>query len=142
LEALVSKGSDACLERVTAVNEDAKTTQEVRLASAPDTGPYDVIMLGAPVHGFALSRVMEAYLKQLSGLNGKRVACFVTEHFPKPWMGGNRAIKQMVQHITQLGGTVTETAVINWTNKAREEQIGSLTAAFCKAGAMGGSDSE
>jgi menaquinone-dependent protoporphyrinogen IX oxidase len=130
LETLRSKGADACLERVTAVNEDTKSPGEVRLASAPEVGSYDMIIIGAPVHGFSLSKVMTAYLKQLPGLQGKRVACFVTEHFPKPWMGGSKTVRQTARLITDHGGTVTQTAVVNWTSKAREEQISKLVAAF------------
>jgi menaquinone-dependent protoporphyrinogen IX oxidase len=137
LETLRSKGADAGLERVTAVNEDAKTQREIRLASTPDIGPYGMVILGAPVHGFALSRAMTAYIKQLPGLQGKKVFCFVTEHFPKPWMGGNRAIRQMTQLVTELGGTVIRTAVVNWTSKAREEQISRLVTAFT-ADSIGG----
>jgi flavodoxin len=130
LEALLSKGINISLERVTAVNEDTKTQSEIHLASAPEIEPYDEIVIGAPVHGFALSRVMDAYLSQLSGFHGKRVACFVTEHFPKPWMGGRRAVRQLGRHVAALGGVVTKTAVVNWSNKLREEQIHTLVASF------------
>lgn len=133
LEALLTKGNDACLERVTAFNEDVKTTTQVRLSSAPDVGSYDMVVIGAPVHGFSLSCVMAAYLKQLPNLRGKRVACFVTEHFPKPWMGGSRAVRQMARQVAELGGIVTQTAVVNWTSKVREEQIVKLVASFSSA---------
>jgi flavodoxin len=129
-DAMLAQGDFVKLERVIAVNEDPNAKEKVQLAAVPDVAAYDYIILGAPVRGFSLSPVMTAYLAALSDLKGKRVACFVTEHFPKPWLGGSRAIKQMVQYISRRGGSVTQTAIINWTNKARETQIQHLTAAF------------
>ena len=134
-EAMITQGVSVKLERVIAINEDPNTKDAIHLAASPDVSVYDYIILGAPVRGFSLSPVMTAYLSTLSDLKGKRVACFVTEHFPKPWMGGNRALKQMVQYISRLGGTVTNTAVINWTNKERETQIENLVTAFNRSAA-------
>lgn len=137
LEALQTQGQDACLERVIAVNEDPNAKQAIVLKEIPDISPYDFIVIGAPVRAFSLSPMMNAYLSQLSGLKGKRVACFVTQHFPRPWMGGNRSIRQMIRHITRLGGIVTQTAVVNWTGKMREEQVGKLVSNFTSTAAHG-----
>jgi menaquinone-dependent protoporphyrinogen IX oxidase len=122
-ESLLSGGYTVSLEQVSAVNEDPNAKEKVRLKSIPDISKYDYVITGAPVRAFSLSPVMVAYLSQLPGMDGKKVACFVTQHFPKPWMGGSRAIKQMVRFISQKGGKVTGTGNVNWTNKAREEQI-------------------
>lgn len=138
MESLQASERASFLDRVKAVNEDPQAKEKVHLASAPSVSAYDYVVIGAPVEAFSLSPVMNAYLNQLSGLDGKKVALFVTQHFPKAWMGGNRAIRQMVSHVTRLGGTVTQTAVVNWSSKAREEQIGNLVAAFSKAEAIGG----
>ncbi|MHB8131332.1 MAG: hypothetical protein ACYDEX_20315, partial [Mobilitalea sp.] len=72
------------------------------------------------------SPVMANYLSQLPNMNDKKFACFVTQHFPKPWMGGNRAVKQMLRLIEDKGGKVIGTGNVNWTNKAREEQINDI----------------
>ena len=129
-DAMIAQGSSVKLERVIAINENPNAKDAVQLAAAPDVAAYDYIILGAPVRGFSLSPVMTAYLAALPDLKEKRVACFVTEFFPKPWMGGSHAVKQMVQYISRRGGTVTQTAVINWTSKARETQIEILVSAF------------
>ena len=121
--ALAAKGHAVKLERVTAVHEDPGTKERIMLASAPDIIPYDAVIIGAPVRAFSLSPVMKAYLAQIPEIQGTKVACFVTEHFPKPWMGGNQAIKQMMHAIGNKGGSVTATGVVNWSGKAREEQI-------------------
>jgi len=123
---LNTAGHTAQLERVVAINEDPNTREIIKLKEIPSLSKYDVIIIGAPVRGFSLSPVMMAYLSQLQTLNGKPVACFVTQHFPKPWMGGNRAIKQMKSTILQKGGTVTGSGIVNWTNKSREKQITDL----------------
>lgn len=121
--AIVAKGHIVQLEKVTAINEDPKVKEKVRLQSIPDLTPYDVIIMGAPVNGFSLSSVMKAYLAQIPLIQGKKVACFVTEYFPKPWMGGNHSIHQMIRSVEDKGGEVIDKGIINWSNKAREEQI-------------------
>lgn len=121
--ALAAKGHAVQLERVTAVNEDPGAKEKVRLKSIPDIIPYDALIIGAPVRAFSLSPVMKAYLAQISEIQARRVACFVTQHFPKPWMGGNHSVNQIIQAIKKKGGEVIEKGVVNWTGKAREEQI-------------------
>lgn len=125
-ESLATGGHTVQLEQVTAVNEDPNSREPIRLKSIPDIVPYDAVIFGAPVRGFSLSPVMKAYLSQLTKLSGKKISCFVTEHFPKPWMGGNHSIKQMIRAIEQKGGKVAATGVVNWTSQAREEQIKEL----------------
>lgn len=122
-DALAAKGHTVQLERVTAVNEDPNSKEKVRLKSIPDVSPYDAFIIGAPVRAFSLSPVMKAYLTQIPKIQGKRVACFVTEHFPKPWMGGNHSVNQIIRAIKEKGGEVIDKMVINWSSKAREEQI-------------------
>ncbi|MHB8130204.1 MAG: flavodoxin family protein, partial [Mobilitalea sp.] len=98
-ESLQAGGYTVALERVTAVNEDPNAKEKVRLKSIPDLSKYDYVIVGAPVRAFSLSPVMANYLSQLPNMNDKKFACFVTQHFPKPWMGGNRAVKQMFRLI-------------------------------------------
>ncbi len=123
---LLAGGDEVHLERVTAFNEDPNAKEAVRLKSIPDISRYDYVVIGAPVRAFSLSPVMSAYLAQLPEMSGKKVACFVTQYFPKPWMGGSRALKQMISILSRRGGKVAVTGTVNWTNKAREEQINDL----------------
>ncbi len=124
--ALMAKGHDVQLERVIAVNEDPQAREKVVLKSIPDILSYDALFIGAPVRAFSLSPVMKEYLAQIPKIQGRRVACFVTEHFPKPWMGGNHAVNQIIKAIKKKGGEVIEKGVINWSDKTREEQINEL----------------
>jgi len=129
-DVMIAQGTSVIIERISSVNESPNTKESVQLITVPNLETYDYVILGAPVWGFNLSSIMTAYLLALPNLKGKHVACFVTEYFPKPWMGGNHAIKQMVQYISRLDGTVTQTAVINWTSKSREIQIENLISVF------------
>jgi flavodoxin len=131
-DTLVSQGNTVQLERVTAEKDDPGPSDKIVLTSMPLITNYDIIIFGAPVQAFSLSPIMSAYLNQLPKLDGKKIACFVTEQFPKPWMGGNQALKKMGRIITQNGGKVTETGVVNWSNKAREDQIAAILERFKK----------
>ncbi len=122
-DSLLAKGHSVQLERVIAENEDPQAKGAIRLKNVPDISVYDYVIFGAPVRAFSLSPVMTAYLSQLQLMNGKKIACYVTQHFSKPWMGGSRALKQMGSIISQKGGMVIDTGDVNWTNKIREEQI-------------------
>lgn len=127
-ESLLNTGHTVSLERVEKEDQSAKNT--VMLKQAPDISMYDHVIIGSPVQGFSLSPVMMAYLSQLPKMSDKKYACFVTQHFPKPWMGGRRAINQMVRLVGQKEGKVVTTGVVNWSNQAREEQISKIIAEF------------
>jgi hypothetical protein len=85
------------------------------------------VVFGAMVEGFSLSPTMQAYLRQLPPLT-MDVRCFVTQHFPKPWMGGNRAVRQFKKLCREKGAEVTQTGVVNWTSPEREAQIADVVA--------------
>ena len=123
---MLAKGHTVHLKRVKAFNDDASAQDAVRLTKAPDITQYDSVILGAPVRAFSLSPVMKAYLSQLPNIGRKKIACFVTQHFPKRWMGGDQAIRQMTRAIAQKGGAISDTGVVNWTNSARQSQIDAL----------------
>lgn len=122
-DACVAQGHTAIIERATAEDEDPNSKLPVQLKAKPDPSRFDAVIFGAPVQAFSLSPIMKAYLAQMPQIAGKKVSCFVTQHFPKPWMGGKPAIKQMCQRCEAKGASVTETGIVNWTSKSRESQI-------------------
>jgi hypothetical protein len=75
---------------------------------------------------------MRAYLEQLPDLSSKKVSCFVTQSFSKAWLGGNRSVKQFVNALSKKGASVTNTGVVNWNSKIREQQISDIAARFSK----------
>jgi NAD(P)H dehydrogenase (quinone) len=97
----------------------------VRPENPPDTGTYDALVFGAPVHAFTLSKGMEAYLKQIPSLQGKKVALFVTKGQRFLWTGGNQAISKMKKICESKGAIVCGTGIVVW-NEEREKQTTDL----------------
>jgi len=121
---LMSLGHTVNLEQVTAVDgKDKSASKNILLKSIPDTSSYDGLIFGAPVWGGSISPVMKAYLSQISSLQGKKVSCFVTHFFPFAFMGGDQAISQFKKCCEFKNGNVSETCVVNWSNKNREKNI-------------------
>jgi flavorubredoxin len=123
LEALLREGHSVSLKKVIAIDDKQKDIRKIQLKTIPDVGAYDALIFGAPVRGFSLSPVLSAYLSQIPSLQGKQIECFVTQFFPYPWMGGNRAIKQMKDICQLKNGKVIETGIVNWSSKHRNEKI-------------------
>ena len=113
------------LLEVSAVNDDPNILVP-ELINKPDVTEYEHIVFAAPVHGFSLAKIMEAYLKQLPNLEGKIVDLFITHYFPFAWMGGNRALKQMEFIVKSKHASVGKVTSINWTSKKRESVISNL----------------
>lgn len=111
------------VEKVEAENDEQAEIAKIKFISSPDISSFDAIVFGAPVRAFSLSPVMSAYLNRLGTLEGKKTACFVTQQFPFPWMGGNRAIKQMSALIDAKGGKPMGSGIINWSSKERDRRI-------------------
>lgn len=129
---LKSAGHSVTIERVTAMNDDPKDKGEVQLKERPDITPYDALVFGTPVWAFSLPSVMQLYLSQLTGLNGKKTGYYATQQFPYAWMGGNRTLRQMKKICESKSANSFETGVINWSNKEREKQISNLAETIAK----------
>ena len=104
--------------------EDKPDTLEFE--SIPAMTEYDGLVFGAPVHAFSPAPVMSAFLKKSPSLGGKTLGCFVTQAFPFPWMGGNRALGLMKSLCHQKGGKVSGAGVVNWGRSCRERLIGEV----------------
>ena len=122
LKERLSEGGHAVrLEQVAVEGERKRGSREFTLEPLPDVASHDAVVFGAAVEAFSLSPVLTAYLKKIGSLEGKRVACLVTQQFPYPWMGGNRAIRQMKRLCKAKGGAIVGSAVVNWAKSRREE---------------------
>jgi len=122
-EKLLTAGHSVNLDQVEPFNDGEAKAENIRLKTAPDTGAYEALVFAAPVRGASLSPAMAAYLAQSASLQGKKVACFVTEAFPFPWMGGNRAVAQLKTACESRGTEVLATGVVNWMNGKRQQMI-------------------
>lgn len=121
-EKLAAVGHAVTLERIEVAGE-VTPGKPVQFKMLPDAGPYDALIFGAPVQAFSLCQPMSGYLKQVASLQGKKVACLVTQGLPYAWLGGNRAIRQMSRLCEAKGATVCGAGIVNWMNKRREQQI-------------------
>jgi len=126
-EKLSAAGHAVSIERLKVVGKFKAGIKDLPLETVPDAGQYDALVFGAPVQAFSLSAVMTGYLERIASLQDKRVACLVTEAFPYPWMGGNRAIRQMTRICESKGATVCGAGIVNWMNARREQQIVDVT---------------
>ncbi len=119
---LTDAGHSVTVEHLKTEGEARPGDQDVELKTFPDPTSYDAIVFGAPVHAFSLAPAMQAYLRRVSGLEGKPVACLVTQFFPFAWMGGRRAARQLRAATESKGARVCATAVVNWSFR-RESRI-------------------
>jgi NAD(P)H dehydrogenase (quinone) len=121
-EKLAAAGHAVALERVEVIGE-VQPGQPVQFKTLPDAEKYEALVFGSPVQAFSLCQAMVGYLKQVPSLLGKKVACLVTQAFPYPWLGGNRAVRQMTRLCESKGATVCGSGVVNWMKRSREQQI-------------------
>ncbi len=117
---LEKSGHEAALEQVSVVGGRKQGDRSFQLETTPEPGGYDALVFGSSVEAFSLSPVLAGYLEQVDSLQGKTVACLVTQQFPYPWMGGNRAIRQMRKLCESKGASICGTAIVNWAKSRRE----------------------
>lgn len=122
-ERLEAIGHAVDLLRISAVKDDEADFKKIVLKENPSVEGYDVLLFGAPVRGFSISPVMQAYLNTLDSLDDRKAACFVTQFLPYPWLGGNRAIKQMSNICNEKGAKIVETGIVNWSIETKRERL-------------------
>lgn len=116
-------GHTVSIENVVSSNDDETSVNSIVLTSAPKLDAYDMIVFGAPVRGFMLSPVMQAYLNQIPSLKGKVISGFVTQFFPIPIMGGNQAIACLSDICRSKGAELSRTGIINWINPIKRKKL-------------------
>ncbi len=115
-------GHDAQIERIE-VLDDQTASGRLQLTHSPDTADCDCLLFAGPVHAFSACPTMRQYLSRIKDLKGRPAVLLVTHQFPKPWMGGNRAIRQMKKLVITKNGRILSGHVIDWSNPAREDEI-------------------
>ena len=133
-ERLAGKGHAVALNQITVVGGRTPKTRAFELGSKPMVDAYDAVVFASSVEAFSLCPVMSRYLKHAGSLEGKQVACLVTQQFPYPWMGGSRAIKQMKKLCQSKGAAARAAGIVNWAESRREttmaKAVDYLTNAF------------
>ena len=122
-EKLVEAGHSANIERLKVIGKVNPGKKDIQFESLPDIEPYDALVFGSPVQAFSLSSTMTAYLSQIKSLQDKKVAFLVTQFFPFPWLGGNRAIGQMKKICESKAAAACGAEIVNWSNPSREKRI-------------------
>lgn len=122
-EKLLTMGHKVDIEKIEVIGDEYPRKNPFHFKKIPKINKYDALIFGSPIEAFTLSPVMKSYLEQISSLKNKEVACFITQYFPYPWMGGNRGIKQMRIKCQEKGASISKSAVINWKNKKRNQMI-------------------
>jgi len=118
------------LEPVGGENTREMNLNKIKLLRKFNPSDFDTLILACPVRGFSMSSVLKAYMAMSESFNGKKVVCLVTHYFPFAWMGGTRAIRQMVEEVQSLGGEVIGTGIISWKVGGRESKIEKVTNAL------------
>ena len=119
-EKLVADGHAVNIEQVTVTGEVSPGKKDFQFTAVPDPDPYEAIIFGAPVHAFSLCSVMEDYLKQLTSLQGKKVAFLVTKQLPFYWTGGNRTASQMKKLCEDKGAETLGSGIVICSKSRRE----------------------
>ena len=122
-KALTQAGQDAQIRRVTVNTDEEGSSGKLKLTANPDVSDYDTVVFDAPVHAFSLAPAMKLYLEQVGGLSNKKLYGFITQHFKKPWMGGNNAIRKLTSLCKEKGADLRITSIVNWFSSEREKQI-------------------
>jgi NAD(P)H dehydrogenase (quinone) len=128
-EKLLADGHETKLEKVIPKGEGRPGIKNVEFESQPDVDDYDAVIFGSPVQAFSLAAPMNAYLNQISSLEDKQIACFVTKGLPFHRTGGNQAIGQMKKICQSKGGTIIGTGIVVWRG-GREKEINELLDKF------------
>jgi len=121
-EALLAAGHATTLARVEVTGEG----MQAKLTVLPEILPYDALIFAAPVQAFSLAAPMMQVLSQMPDIRGKQVYAFVTQHFKKAWLGGNRALKQLASACKAKGADILWSSVVNWSSPQKDTQISDI----------------
>jgi flavodoxin len=113
------QGHQVGLERVTVVGERTPQSKSFQLEHRPDPEPYEVVVFASYVEAFSLCQVMMRYMKGLGDMDGKPVACLLTQQLPYAWMGGCRALGQMKRICRDRGADPRVDAIVQWAKSKR-----------------------
>ncbi len=127
---LTKEGHDVDIERIDAKREDKSLPPNINLIKAPNVNKYNGIVFASFVEAFSLCPEMKTYLKQLTSLEDKKIAAFVTKGLPFSWTGGKNAIKKIQEICEDKNGSVNKTGIISWSSKKRDETINYLIEDF------------
>ncbi len=95
-----------------------------KISVLPDLTGYDTIICGGPVWAFRINPVIHTSITLMKDLKGKTFIPFVTMGFPLPFMGGNKAIKQMTDIARDMGAKCTKGYIVCKMLRNHEIEMG------------------
>lgn len=111
---LQEAGNKVNIEKVNMVGGNKPQSKDIQIENPPDVTGYDGLVFGSPVHAFSLAQAMKIYLEQISSLQDKKVALYVTKGLPLKFTGGTRAIGQMRKICESKGANIVGTEIVIW----------------------------
>lgn len=120
------------IEPIDGENINETNISNINFEKIIDFNNYALIIIGSPVRGFSISNTLKSYLDKVTSLKNKKVSLFVTHFFPFSFLGGNQTIKQIIKICEEKGAIISNTGIIDWKNKKREEQIENLVNTFSR----------
>lgn len=123
LKRLLSAGHTADIARLNASGDKGRDVGTVVLEKPPATTEYDLLVFAAPVHGFALSLAMQAFLNLLPVQANKPALAFLTQSFPIPSMGGNQTARQLKDICRGKGLDMAGVEIIPWMCFIRRDRL-------------------
>jgi len=120
---LENEGHTAAIDRVEISGDPAQGASAITITNAPDPVKYEAVIFASPVQAFSLALPMKKYMSGISGLEGKKTACFVTKQLPFKWTGASHALSQMSDFCRSAGSAPVGTDFVIWSSKQREADI-------------------
>ncbi len=111
--------------------EGSGPVTDANFKSMPKIGGYDAYVFGSFVEAFSLNRAMTYYLGQLDSVDAPAV-CLTTQGLMAPWMGANRAQRQMQALLKGKGARILGGAnAVMFKEELREERGQKAADAIC-----------
>lgn len=120
------------IEPIGGENINETDISKINFENIINPNDYELIIIGSPVRGFSITFTLKSYLDKIESFNNIKTLLFVTHALPFAWLGGKQAIKQIQNICEKKNANILNTAIIDWKNKKREEQIESLVNDFSK----------
>jgi len=128
LSALGHKVSLTQLQTTVPINGGSvRQPMDIRFVNLPDITTADLILFGGPVWAFSPSPVIDAAMKQLGSLQGKKAMSFCTMGFPLKGMGGKGSLRWMDRRLKELGADVLPGSICCQMMHKLDEEIAKET---------------
>jgi len=121
-EALRQAGFDVdCTQLIPKEPLDLRA-ERVPVEEIPQVVPYDLLVLGTPVHGGRMSAPMRYFLDEMPSIKGKKILALATHFFRKGW-GAVQTIQQMQKICEIAGADFLGFVNVKWLSLFRSKQI-------------------